>query len=138
MSHLYRSCHIFTIGSSDRCVNTLQHTTTHCNTLQHTRSSDRCLRHPVRFLCVLSFVIIFCKVTPPPYLLLYTPEAYRVTPPPYLLLYTQEAYRVTPPPCSLLVCKNRIHKILSHRNTLAKTHRMPYLYRSFSAKEPYN
>ena len=85
--------------------NALQHTTTHCNTLQHTRSSDRCLRHPVRFLCVLSFVTIFCKVTPPPYLLLYTPEAYRVTPPPYLLPYKQEANRVTPPPCSLLVCE---------------------------------
>jgi len=105
--------------------NTLQHTTTHCNTLQHTATHYNTLQHTavhkmegVLHCNTLQHTTTHCNT----------------------LQHTATRYNTlqhTTTHCNILqYTKWKVqHRAVYYR--VAKTHRIPYLYRSFLAKEPY-
>ena len=99
--------------------NTLQHTATHCNTLQHTATHCNTLHHTASWqLCSHIIAVSMCLMTPIGVV--------------FYVLHFSASWHT----------HDRTHR---HHQwcachiwyRVAKTHRIPYLYRSFSAKEPY-
>ena len=89
--------------------NTLQHTTTHCNTPQHTATHRNTPQHTATYWMLWVFATLY----------LYIQSIY----------YTYHLY-------TLVICNMYCHFLSLFPVQVGD--RMPYLYRSFSAKKPYN
>ena len=115
-----------------RCSNALQHTATHCNILQHIATCCNTLQHSARHCITLQRRATYSMrlhVLPLSLVMSQNCNTH--------VAYWRTLQRTLQHADTHCVC---CHTLQHHTQPykMVKTHRMNYLYRSFSPNEPYN